>query len=120
MIGFPRFGWVSVFVWISPARSADFSAARVRVIVAAATADKPADLSGKSLENLDLSNLDFRRANPSGAKCDRYAGSGQRHPSDVWRCHGPATSPSRESSDTLAGGTEGSNPSRSSGESSAN
>jgi len=29
--------------------------------------DKPADLSGKSLENLDLSNLDFKRANLLGA-----------------------------------------------------
>src|ERR1700720_2291923 len=58
------------FVWISPAKSGDFSAARVRAIVAAATADKPADLSGKSLENLDLSSLDFRQANLSGAKLD--------------------------------------------------
>ena len=48
----------------SPAQGADFSAAQVRAIVAAATADKPADLSGKSLENLDLSNLDLRRRKP--------------------------------------------------------
>jgi len=61
------FAWALAFVWISPALSADFSAAQVRAILAAATADKPADLSGNSLENLDLSNLDFRRANLSGA-----------------------------------------------------
>jgi len=67
MIEFSRFAWALVFVWISPAQSGDFSAARVRAIVAAATADKPADLSGKSLENLDLSSLDFRQANLSGA-----------------------------------------------------
>jgi uncharacterized protein YjbI with pentapeptide repeats len=67
MIRFSRFAWVSIVVWISPAQSADFSAAQVRAIIAVATADKPADLSGKSLENLDLSNLDFRRANLSGA-----------------------------------------------------
>ena len=67
MIGFSRFAWVSMVVWISPAQSADFSAAQVRAIIAVATADKPADFSGKSLENLDLSNLDFRRANLSGA-----------------------------------------------------
>ena len=67
MIGFPRFAWALVVLWISPAQSADVSAAQVRAIVAAATADKPADLSGKSLENLDLSNLDLRGANLSGA-----------------------------------------------------
>jgi hypothetical protein len=67
MSEFSRFAWALVLVWTSPAQSADFSVAQVRAIVAAATADKPADLSGKSLENLDLSNLDLRRGNLSGA-----------------------------------------------------
>jgi uncharacterized protein YjbI with pentapeptide repeats len=67
MRNFSRFAWALVLLSVSPAQSADFSAAQVRAIAAAATADKPADLSGKSLENLDLSNLDLRRANLSGA-----------------------------------------------------
>src|SRR5215831_7612508 len=67
MTGFLLLAWALAFVWVSPALSADFSAAQVRAILTAATADKPADLSGKSLENLDLSNLDFRRANLAGA-----------------------------------------------------
>jgi uncharacterized protein YjbI with pentapeptide repeats len=53
-------------VWITPVQGADLSAVQVREIVAAATPDKPVDLSRKSLEDLDLSNLDFRRANLSG------------------------------------------------------
>jgi uncharacterized protein YjbI with pentapeptide repeats len=51
----------------SPVRGADLNAAQVREILASGAPDKPADLSGKSLENLDLSNLDFKRANLSGA-----------------------------------------------------
>src|SRR5437870_2651284 len=58
---------VALIALISPALGADLSAERVREILAAATPDKPADLSGKSLENLDLSKVDFKRANLSGA-----------------------------------------------------
>jgi uncharacterized protein YjbI with pentapeptide repeats len=43
------------------------TAERVRGILASAAPDMPADLSGKSLENLDLSKVDFKRANLSGA-----------------------------------------------------
>lgn len=46
---------------------ADPGVAQVREILAAATPDKPADLSGRNLANLDLSKLDFKRANLSGA-----------------------------------------------------
>lgn len=59
--------WVLLVVPFGPALSADLSAEQVREIVAAAGPDKPADFSGKSLENLDLSKVDFRRANLSGA-----------------------------------------------------
>jgi uncharacterized protein YjbI with pentapeptide repeats len=51
----------------SPSRAADFSAEQIRAILATAALDKPADLSGKSLENLDLSIIDFKRANLSAA-----------------------------------------------------
>ena len=51
----------------APCCGADFSAEQVREILASAAPGKPADLSGKSLENLDLSNLDFKRANLTGA-----------------------------------------------------
>ena len=51
----------------SPSRAADLNAEQVRAILAASGLERPADLSGKSLENLDLSNLDFKRANLSGA-----------------------------------------------------
>ena len=47
--------------------SAELNADQVREILAAAPLDKPADLSGKSLENLDLSKIALRRANLSGA-----------------------------------------------------
>ncbi len=62
-----NFAWVLFVVSISPALGADLSAEQVREILAAAGPDKPADFSGKSLENLDLSKVDFRRANLSGA-----------------------------------------------------
>src|SRR5215469_8641369 len=54
----------------SPCRAADLAADQVRSMLDAAGPDHPADLSGKSLEDLDLSNLDFKRANLSGAKLD--------------------------------------------------
>ncbi len=57
--------WVLALAAISPALGADLSAERVRQILAAATPEKPADLSGKNLENLDLSKVDFKRANLS-------------------------------------------------------
>jgi len=59
--------WVLLMLAISPCRGADLNAEQVREILALAAPDKPADLSGKSLENLDLSNLDFKRANLAGA-----------------------------------------------------
>jgi len=59
--------WVLLMLAASPCGAADLSAQEVRAILAAATSDKPADLSGKSLEYLDLSNLDFKRANLLGA-----------------------------------------------------
>jgi len=52
---------------VSPCRAADLSADQVRAMLDAAGPDHPADLSGKSLEDLDLSNLDFKRANLSRA-----------------------------------------------------
>lgn len=61
------FALVLVAVAVSPCRGADLTVDQVREMLGSATRDKPADLSGKSLENLDLSNLDFRRANLSRA-----------------------------------------------------
>ena len=56
-----------------PARGAELSAERVREILVAAAPGHPADLSGKSLAELDLSRFNFRganlaRANLFGAK----------------------------------------------------
>ena len=59
--------WVLLVLANSPCRGADLNAEQVREILASAALGKPADLAGKSLENLDLSNLDFKRANLSGA-----------------------------------------------------
>jgi len=61
--------WICLLLGLaaSPCRAADLSAEQVREMLAAATRERPADLSGKSLDNLDLSNLDFKRANLSGA-----------------------------------------------------
>lgn len=59
--------WLLLVLAIPPCRAADFNAEQVREILASASPAKPADLSGKSLENLDLSNLNFKRANLSGA-----------------------------------------------------
>jgi uncharacterized protein YjbI with pentapeptide repeats len=61
------FVWVLLVLWLSPALGADLSAEQVGEILAAASPDRPADLSGKSLENLDLSNSDFKGVNLSGA-----------------------------------------------------
>jgi uncharacterized protein YjbI with pentapeptide repeats len=53
---------------ISPAFGADhLTADQVRKLLAAASPDRPPNFSGKSLENLDLSNLDFKGANLSHA-----------------------------------------------------
>jgi uncharacterized protein YjbI with pentapeptide repeats len=58
---------VLLMLSISRAVGGDLSVERVVEILSAASPDRPADLSGKSLENLDLSNVDFKRANLSGA-----------------------------------------------------
>src|SRR5215472_17255310 len=65
--------WICLLLMLaaSPCRAADLSAEQVRERLAAATREKPADFSGKSLDNLDLSNLDFKRANLSGADLSR-------------------------------------------------
>src|SRR5262249_16447034 len=57
------------------AAAADLTAEQVRAAIAEAGAGRPVDLSGKSLENLALSGLDFRGANLAhanlfGAKLD--------------------------------------------------
>ena len=59
--------WLLLVVPVSLVLAADLSVEQVREILTAAGPDKPADLSGKSLENLDLSKVDFKRANLSGA-----------------------------------------------------
>jgi uncharacterized protein YjbI with pentapeptide repeats len=58
--------WVLLVLATSPSVGADLNAVQVREILASAAPDKPADLSGKSLESIDLSKLDFKRANLSG------------------------------------------------------
>lgn len=45
-----------------PSIAADLSADRVRAILAASQPGSPPDFSGKSLEQLDLSGLDFKKA----------------------------------------------------------
>jgi len=53
---------VACFLMLLPTaapRGADLSADEVRAALATARPDKPADFSGRSLETLDLSNLDF-------------------------------------------------------------
>jgi uncharacterized protein YjbI with pentapeptide repeats len=67
MIRLRSFLWMFLLLLTSPAQSADLTAEQVRGILAAASRDKPANLSGRSLENLDLSNFDFKGANLSGA-----------------------------------------------------
>lgn len=54
---------------ISPvtSRAADLTSEQVRAKLAAATAEKPADLARKNLSDLDLSGLDFKGANLAGA-----------------------------------------------------
>jgi len=60
--------WICLLVMVAawPCRAADLSVEQVRERLAAATRERPADFSGKSLDNLDLSRLDFKRANLSG------------------------------------------------------
>src|SRR5690242_8580633 len=50
-----------------PAGAAELTADEVRALLAAATLERPADLSGRDLTGLDLSELDFKRAVLSGA-----------------------------------------------------
>jgi uncharacterized protein YjbI with pentapeptide repeats len=59
--------WILLALIASPVHAADLDAAQVRAMLAEAGPGHPADLSGKSLENLDLSNLDFRQVNLSRA-----------------------------------------------------
>jgi uncharacterized protein YjbI with pentapeptide repeats len=54
----------------APAGAAEPSAADVRARLAAATEDRPADLSGLNLAGLDLSRLDFKRAKMRGANLE--------------------------------------------------
>jgi hypothetical protein len=67
MIRFVKFAWLLAVLWVPTAHAADLDATQVREILAAATPERPADLAGKSLENLDLSNLDFERSDLAGA-----------------------------------------------------
>jgi uncharacterized protein YjbI with pentapeptide repeats len=52
---------------VSPAWAADLTVDEIRSALAVATPAKPADFSGKSLEELDLSNLDLSGANFANA-----------------------------------------------------
>jgi uncharacterized protein YjbI with pentapeptide repeats len=63
----PGLLWLLVMATVPPAYGADLTVAQVQKIVAAAAPGRPADLSGRSLENLDLRNFDFRGANLSRA-----------------------------------------------------
>src|SRR5690349_6803223 len=47
--------------------AADLTADQVRELLAKADRDRPADLAGKNLSDLDLSNIDFKGANLTGA-----------------------------------------------------
>jgi uncharacterized protein YjbI with pentapeptide repeats len=65
--------WLVVMAVTLPASAAELTAKRVHEILAAASPERPADFSGRSLENLDLSNFDFKgadlsRTNLFGAK----------------------------------------------------
>lgn len=65
-------GHAIVIPWLiwaaaSGACAADLTAEQVRHTLAQARPDRPANFSGKSLENLDLSGLDLRGANLAGA-----------------------------------------------------
>ena len=64
-----KYVWVLLLLILamSSGRAADLSADQVHAMLAASEPEKPANLSGRSLENLDLSNVDFKRANLSGA-----------------------------------------------------
>ncbi|MGH8717676.1 MAG: pentapeptide repeat-containing protein, partial [Burkholderiales bacterium] len=50
-----------------PALAADLNPEQVRAALEKATAQQPADFTGKDLSNLDLSQLDFKGANLSKA-----------------------------------------------------
>ena len=52
---------------VLPAKAADLSADEVRAIVAASASGTAPDISRKSLEQLDLSGLDFKHAKLVGA-----------------------------------------------------
>ncbi len=59
-----------ILLVVGPARglmAAEMTAAEVKEILANATVDAPADLSGRLLSGLDLSGVDFKGANLNGA-----------------------------------------------------
>jgi uncharacterized protein YjbI with pentapeptide repeats len=56
-----------VLLFIKPVFCADLTREAVQEILRRATAHRPADFSGKSLEKLDLSHLEFRGAKLAGA-----------------------------------------------------
>src|SRR5258708_4413187 len=63
--------WLLAFLGLllgacAPAAAADLSADQVRSIIVAAAPGTVPDLSGKSLERLDLSGLDFKHAKLEG------------------------------------------------------
>jgi uncharacterized protein YjbI with pentapeptide repeats len=55
-----------IFWGAMPVLAADLTRAEVSAALTAATPERPADLAGKSLEGLDLGDLDFRRAKLAG------------------------------------------------------
>jgi uncharacterized protein YjbI with pentapeptide repeats len=62
-----RFAWLLIFLAATRVLAADLSGEEVRAALTAATPERPADFSRKSLEGLDLSGLDLRRAKLAGA-----------------------------------------------------
>jgi uncharacterized protein YjbI with pentapeptide repeats len=65
-----RSTWISgcfLLLFTATAFGADLTREQVRDALARATADQPADFSGKSLEKLDLAKLNFAGAKLAGA-----------------------------------------------------
>src|SRR3989475_7186970 len=54
-------------VWAESARAGELTKAEVVAILAGASEEAPADLSGRDLSALDLGGLDFKRAKLAGA-----------------------------------------------------
>jgi len=57
--------------------AADLTADQVREVLAKADRDRPADLAGKNLSDLDLSNIDFKGAISQAPICLRLVSSHQ-------------------------------------------